>query len=563
MKELRFFSDDLAGRYGRKLYRIPVDLALGCPNRPERFGPGCAFCAEDGSRARHLARKLDLPGQVAAGSRYLRERYQSEAPYIAYFQAFTSTNAPVETLRKLYQEVLDAADFRVVIVGTRPDALPEETVAFLRELAERYELWVELGVQSMHNRTLTLINRGHDRACVEEAVRRLDRAGINTACHVIAGLPGETLEEFRDTARQLAKLPFRAVKVHPLLVLKGTPLASPHFPVKPAGLGEYEYAHWLRSFLAELPDDWLLMRLTAEADPELVISPHWQMEKGQFLEFFRDWFQKGDPGILTADGSRTLYHPGYRQHFHSLAGAASEARHKFLEPARLRERLTKGPIRLLDIGFGLGINAFAAFDLAGELEITSLENDSAGIDGALAMEPPDTPRHARLAALRRDKRFAAGGASITLLEGDARQLVQTLDEPFDVIFLDAFSPDCNPELWSYDFLLRLKALLKPDGVLASYSSAYPFRGALLRAGFAVGESLPFGRKRGGTVAGLSPAVLPLPLPEKERNIILGSTAGLPYRDPTLADARQTLFDRREKLLRRLRARGVPKWYKAN
>ena len=108
MKELNFFSDYLAKRYGRKLYRIPLDLALGCPNREGGFGAGCAFCAEDGSRARHLSRHLDLTGQVAAGVEFARNRYGAEPPYIAYFQAFTSTFAPAEKLRRLYREALAA-----------------------------------------------------------------------------------------------------------------------------------------------------------------------------------------------------------------------------------------------------------------------------------------------------------------------------------------------------------------------------------------------------------------------------------------------------------------------
>ena len=280
MQQIRFFSDDIAARYGRRLQRIPLDLALGCPNRPDRFGPGCVFCAEDGGRARHLARNLDLAGQVRAGVEFARSRYGAEPPWIAYFQAFTSTYAPVETLRKLYREALSAATFKVVIVGTRPDALPPETVRFLAELAREYEVWVELGVQSAHDRTLELIRRGHNFAAVEDAVRRLHDAGISTAAHVIAGLPGESEEDFCETARRLAQLPFRAVKLHQLLTLRGTPLASPDFPVKPVPLNEYEYARWAAGFLRLLPEDWLVMRLVSEAEPKQILAPHWWMNKG-------------------------------------------------------------------------------------------------------------------------------------------------------------------------------------------------------------------------------------------------------------------------------------------
>ena len=498
MQQIRFFSDDIATRYGRRLHRIPLDLSLGCPNRPDRFGPGCVFCAEDGGRARHLARHLDLAGQVRAGIEFARSRYGGEAPWIAYFQAFTSTYAPLQRLRELYAEVLRAAEFKVVIIGTRPDALPPETIRFLAELARDYEVWVELGVQSAHDRTLELIRRGHDFAAVEDAVRRLHEAGISTAAHVIAGLPGENEKDFYETARRLARLPFRAVKLHQLLVLRGTPLASPDFPVKPVPLNEYEYARWAAGFLRLLPEEWLVMRLVAEAEPKQILAPRWWMSKGQFLEFFLDAFRRGGerdafPGVRTADGSFTLYHPGFRQHFHSLAGAVSEAERKFVEPSRLAERLARGPVRLLS--------------------------------------------------------------------GDARKRIADAIGKFDVIFQDGFSPDCNPELWSFDFTRILARKLAADGVMVSYCSAFPYRAALLRAGLKVGESIPFGRRRGGTVSGFLAELPPLPLPEKEYGILLHSTAGVCYRDPRLDGTRETLRARRERTVARLRARGVPKWFR--
>lgn len=570
MQQIRFFSDDIAARYGRRLHRIPLDLSLGCPNRPDRFGPGCVFCAEDGGRARHLARHLDLAGQVRAGIEFARSRYDGEAPWIAYFQAFTSTYAPVQRLRELYAEVLRAAEFKVVIIGTRPDALPPETIRFLAELARDYEVWVELGVQSAHDRTLELIRRGHDFAAVEDAVRRLHEAGISTAAHVIAGLPGENEKDFYETARRLARLPFRAVKLHQLLVLRGTPLASPDFPVKPMPLNEYEYARWAAGFLRLLPEEWLVMRLVAEAEPKQILAPRWWMSKGQFLEFFLDAFRRGGerdafPGVRTADGSFTLYHPGFRQHFHSLAGAVSEAERKFVEPSRLAERLARGPVRLLEIGFGLGINTAAALRCArmaeNPLEIISLELDLRVLDAAEALHPQHSLEREMVSSLKRSGEYRCGRSSVRLLSGDARKRIADAIGKFDVIFQDGFSPDCNPELWSFDFTRILARKLAADGVMVSYCSAFPYRAALLRAGLKVGESIPFGRRRGGTVSGFLAELPPLPLPEKEYGILLHSTAGVCYRDPRLDGTRETLRARRERTVARLRARGVPKWFR--
>lgn len=316
----------------------------------------------------------------------------------------------------------------------------------------------------------------------------LDAAGIAVGCHVIAGLPGENRAMFVETARKIAVLPFRAVKLHPLLTIRGTALASADFPVKPAGLNEYEYADWAAAFLRELPEDRLIMRLTAEAEPEQVITPKWWMSKGQFLAFFHEKFLHPEQdgafeSVMTADGSPTLYHPGFRQHFHTLAGAATEAERKFVIPSRLRERLAAGkPVRVLDVGFGLGVNCAAALRCGGPLEIITLENDPRVLGAALRLYPGGSLEHRLIAALDSGNVFAENGCRVELIPGDARDAAGTFEpQSFDVIFQDGFSPDCNPELWSYDFVRALARALKPGGVLVSYSSAYPYRGALLRA----------------------------------------------------------------------------------
>ena len=570
MQQLKFFKDDLIAHYGTPLQRIGFDLALGCPNREGGFGAGCTFCAADGSRARHLTRNLDLAAQAQAGIDYVRRRYHTEGPYIAYFQSFTNTNAPVARLRALYDEALALADFPVVMISTRPDALPEPVLDWLAELNRDREVWVELGVQSAHNATLARIRRGHDWQASAAAIAALDRRGIRVAAHLILGLPGESPDDWRATARQLAQLPVRGVKIHQLMVLKHTELAREYHRGEIPVLNEYEYASGLAAVLRELPEETLLMRLTAEAGDDELIAPRWWMSKGQFLEYFRRRWQENDdapfPSVLTADGSRTLYHPEYRQHFHSLAGAAGEAEHKFVAAAHLSERLRRdATVKLLDVGFGLGGNTLAALhqlrrETAGAIAVTALELDLRVLKAARGIAPEaDQPV---LAALEATGRWEEPRVAVTLLSGDARATVQTLPEhKFDLIFLDAFSPDVNPELWSFHFLRQLRRVLARDGVLVTYSSAFPVRGALLKLGFAVGETTPFGRKRGGTIAAFDPAQIETPLSAKERAIILSSTAGLPYSDRTLETTKPEIQARRERILRRLRARGVPKWAK--
>ena len=236
-----------------------------------------------------------------------------------------------------------------------------------------------------------------------------------------------------------------------------------------------------------------------------------------------------------------------------------------MEPARLAKRLADGPVRLLEIGFGLGINTAAALRCAetadNPLEIVSLELDSRVLDAAEALHPEHSLEREMIVALKRSGEFRLGRSSVRLLPGDARKRVFDAAGKFDVIFQDGFSPDCNPELWSFDFTRILARKLDARGVMVSYCSAFPYRAALLRAGLKVGESIPFGRRRGGTVSGFCEELLPLPLPEKEYGILRCSTAGVCYRDPRLDDSCETLRARRERTVARLRARGVPKWFR--
>ena len=640
MRKLRFFKEYLAEKYGRPLYRIPVDLPLGCPNRENNFGQGCIYCAEDGNRARHLKYKLDLAGQVKSGIQFAECRYDAEAPYIAYFQSFTNTHGTVEELRGFYYKVLKQADFKMVIIGTRPDCLDDEIIELLREINSQYELWVELGVQTSNDKTLKLIRRGHDFAAVKDAAHRLAAAGISCAAHVILGLPGETIGDYRQTARDISALPFKAVKLHNLLVLKNTPLAKMFTEQNKKGrmqrladptgetvgrmttktklsghtkltlsdegapdkkflsqkaiftenkqsefsvnaerlsieinlLNEYEYAHAAAEFLRLIPDNWFIMRLNTDAPEKELIAPKWWMKKGQFLDFFKEYYASGSrepafQSVETGDGSLSLYHPKYRQHFHTLAGARSEAEKKFIAVVSLRHLLTeRKQMELLDIGFGLGYNAVAAVEAAeavksGKLRISSLENDIQVINAAINLFEQGSLHRKILGSLLETGSWQGDFAEINLIVGDARTSVLGVKNKFDCIFMDGFSPDKNPELWTYDFIRELSRRLAPGGCIVTYSSAYPVRGAMLRCGLAVGRTEAFGRKRSGTLAVFEKNADFKDLPQKELNLLLKSSAGAPYRDPGLSGGAKDILRRRSRLISRLRQSGVPKWYK--
>ncbi len=570
MKKILFFKDYLTRHFGRPLYRIPIDLPLGCPHRIRGGGKGCIFCADDGARARHLQYGLDLETQVETGIAYAQRRYDAVAPYIAYFQSFTNTNAEVSELRNYYRQVLDCADFSMVIIATRPDCLSEEVIGLLRELQQEYEVWIELGVQSAHDRTLELINRQHDFAAVKSAVKRLHAAGIKAAAHVILGLPGETMQDYLATGDALSALPFSGIKIHNLLVLKNTPLAKMYSAGKVKTLNEYEYAEALVAFLHCLPDSWPVMRLTAEAEPQQIVAPKWWMKKGQFIEYVTEIMESGEtdtsayPKIRTGDGSCTFYHPEFRQHFHTLAGAQTEAEKKFIHPCRVRKRLASGrSLRILDVGFGLGYNAFAAIgasaENSGPVEIVSLELNRKPLQIAGKIFPEDSAEKTILDSLLENGSWEGQNAKIRIEFGDARKSVLKTGTGFDAVFLDGFSPETNPELWTFDFIRQLAKRLGPDGIIATYSSAYPIRGALMRCALHLGESEPFGRKRGGSVAAFNAGLIEKPLPDKEFGIVKRSTAGVPYRDPGLCQTRKKILKYRAKLLKKLKKRGIPRW----
>ncbi len=577
MEKIYFFKDYLLKHYGRQMHRIPIDLPLSCPNREKNSGAGCIYCADDGNRARHLRHNLSLPDQVARGIEYVKTRYYGGPPYIAYFQSFTNTNAPVEVLRNYYSEVLSLADFKLMIVSTRPDCLGDEILDLLCEFKRQCDVWVEVGVQTSNEKTLRLIRRGHSFEDVKTAVMRLAERGIKSAAHVIIGLPGEAQEDFRQTALDIAALPFSAVKLHNLLVLKNTPLAKMY--ADPASvpqikiMNEYEYAAAAADFLRRLPDDWAVMRVTADADEKDVIAPKWWMKKGQFIDYLCKYMEHGGnllgeiPGTETGDGSLTLYHPEYRQHFHTLAGAVSEARHKFIMPSKLYARLlARQEVKVLDIGFGLGYNVFEAVKTAqgaaaGKLSVISLEKDIRTLRAATRLFAEDSLELRILNALLSSGVFKNDFAEVTLLDGDARHSVKSLKPGFDCIYLDGFSPDINPELWTLDFIRELRRLLNQAGVIVTYSSAYPVRGAMLKCGLAVGETDAFGRRRGGTAAGADPSVIEKLVDEKDMNIILKSTAGTPYRDPGLDNTAPWILEHHKRVIARLRSRGIPKWFK--
>ncbi len=290
-------------RYGAQLQRVPIDLGFGCPNRERDGSGGCSFCAEDGGRAQQTLQAGGWTEQVDMAIAYARERYGAER-FMGYCQAYSGTFAPTSSQRDIYAQILSHAHFDAFAIGTRPDCLDDDTIAFLKELQARTELWIELGVQTVHDRTLARLNRGHDWACSRRAIERLSAAGIACAVHVIYGLPGETEEDYHETAVALAALPIDGIKFHNLHIVKGTHLASEYLAHPFPLLDEHDYAEAVIDAIRLMPPDIPIMRLQTDTADEDLIAPRWQMKKGQFIDYVE--LQMRKRGVLQGDGRGNL-----------------------------------------------------------------------------------------------------------------------------------------------------------------------------------------------------------------------------------------------------------------
>lgn len=319
------FRQCLVDLYGAPLYRVPIDLGLGCPHRALDGTGGCAFCGPDGSRSTRTAPGAPLEEQIREGIAWAARRYPASR-FMAYVQAFTGTHAPADRLRELYLRILRTHPFPAFLVATRPDCLPPDTLEVLAELRTRTDVWIEIGVQTVHDETLRRMHRGHDWACSREAILACAARGLRVAVHVILGLPGETVEDFRATAEALAELPLQGIKIHNLHVVRGSALESLYrihpFPL----LDEAGYREALITVLRHLPRSVAVLRAVTDTPPDQRVAPHWKMTKSQFLDSVRKEMERR--GLQQGDACRRRHFPAPRSRDGaSEAGACCGERH--------------------------------------------------------------------------------------------------------------------------------------------------------------------------------------------------------------------------------------------
>ena len=281
----RYYSFDsfLKNTFGEKIYKVSLDGGFTCPNRDGTIGTGgCIFCSEGGSGDFASDARLSIQDQITQGISLVAAKNPSSR-YIAYFQAFTNTYAPVSRLRQLFTEAMEDPRIAALAIGTRPDCLPSDVLSLLKELNNQKPVFVELGLQTIHPSTAGLIRRGYPLSCFEEAVWNLSSIGVWTVVHLILGLPGETEEMMLESVRYLNSLPVHGVKFSMLHILKGTDLADMYredpFPV----FTMESYIDLILRCIGNLRKDIVIHRLTGDGPRDLLIAPLWSLRKRTVL----------------------------------------------------------------------------------------------------------------------------------------------------------------------------------------------------------------------------------------------------------------------------------------
>ena len=279
---INMLSDYLKDNFGEKLYRISLDGGMTCPNRDGTCGTrGCIFCTEDGSGEFTPHKYLSLDEQINAGKKLVESKTRSDK-YIAYFQAFSNTYAPVEYLRKLYTKVIKRDDIAILSIATRPDCINDEVLCLLDELNKIKPVWVELGLQTCNEKTAVFIRRGYKNDVYEDAVAKLKDINCKVITHIIFGLPFESKDEMIKSAKYAGRFS-DGIKFHMLYVAKNTDLAKIYENIPFPMLSMDEYIDVLCNSLRVVPKETVIHRLTGDGDKKSLIAPLWSCNKKKVL----------------------------------------------------------------------------------------------------------------------------------------------------------------------------------------------------------------------------------------------------------------------------------------
>ena len=283
--------------FGTKVYKLALDGGMTCPNRDGTVGTGgCIFCSAGGSGDFAAKRDISIRAQVDAAKMRVAKKMPAAAdgPYIAYFQSYTNTYAPLPYLESLFTEAISLPEICALSIGTRPDCLPDETVELLARLNQIKPVWVELGLQTIHEKTAEFIRRGYPLSVFEDAYRRLKAAGLTVIVHVILGLPDETKEDMLDTVRYLADLHIDGIKLQLLHVLKGTDLDVIYQSGAFRTMELEEYLELVGACLKLLPHDIVIHRVSGDGPKSILTAPLWSGNKRLVLNSMAKYFRENE-----------------------------------------------------------------------------------------------------------------------------------------------------------------------------------------------------------------------------------------------------------------------------
>lgn len=278
------YSHWIREQFPFRVQKISVDAAFSCPNRDGRLSlGGCTFCDNKTFNPSYCDRGKSITQQLEEGKAFFAKKYP-EMKYLAYFQAYSNTYAPLEELKRKYEEALAVDDVVGLVIGTRPDCVSDEALDYLQQLNQRTFLIVEYGIESANDNTLRRINRGHTFDCSRQAIIKAHQRGIITCGHIILGLPGEDEEEMLRQASTISQLPLDILKLHQLQIIKGTPLAKEYEAHPFHVFSAEEYVNLVIRYISKLRNDLVLERFVSQSPPNMVIAPKWGLKNHEFTD---------------------------------------------------------------------------------------------------------------------------------------------------------------------------------------------------------------------------------------------------------------------------------------
>lgn len=278
------YSHWIREQFPFRVQKISVDAGFSCPNRDGRLSSGgCTFCDNKTFNPSYCDRVKSITQQLEEGKAFFAKKYP-EMKYLAYFQAYSNTYAPLEELKRKYEEALAVDDVVGLVIGTRPDCVSDEVLDYLQQLNQRTFLIVEYGIESANDDTLRRINRGHTFDCSKQAIIKAHQRGLLTCGHIILGLPGEDEDEMLHQASTISQLPLDILKLHQLQIIKGTPLAKEYEAHPFHVFSAEEYVNLVIRYVSQLRNDLVLERFVSQSPPDMVIAPKWGLKNHEFTD---------------------------------------------------------------------------------------------------------------------------------------------------------------------------------------------------------------------------------------------------------------------------------------